>query len=310
MKHEIRAFNWLIGMFASAIFAMIIFVAINVSATPGGEPNNTNCQGQGNPNSPCAPGGDGPGGGGGGGGGSVVIGDIDVDLSNSNTNTLTNQQQQQQQIIDNSSVTATGGNATATANPSASSDATATVTGISSVSSANGSVEVTNNISSGGGGGPDINIGGNVHQDRLQAPSIFPSNLTAAYNSCGLSWTVGGAAPGFGLSIGKTYIGDSCEAMTAATGLFNMNLPHVGIARMCLEKKLGQSLEREYPGICTGEQSVSDYMVGGYQPPEYQLSPIKADAEARIIQAVYKPECRGASSRKQDQEFRLRGKCI
>lgn len=76
-------------LLASLMLAMPVYA----QSGGGGEPNNTHCNGVGNVNSPCAPGGDGGGEGGGGGGGSAAV-DIDItgtlDVNNSNTNTLDN----------------------------------------------------------------------------------------------------------------------------------------------------------------------------------------------------------------------------
>ena len=52
-----------------AIFLAFFMLASPVYANGGGEGDNTDCQGQGNPNSPCDPDDDGNGGGGNGGGG-------------------------------------------------------------------------------------------------------------------------------------------------------------------------------------------------------------------------------------------------
>jgi len=121
----------------------LMMLAAPVYATGGGEGNNTGCNGQGNPNSPCNPGGgdDDNGGNGGNGGqggnggngtgvgvgvgvGIGIGGGADVDVSNDNTNTNTNTQGQQQGQIQGQ--IATGGSVTDSGNSTSVAGAVAT----------------------------------------------------------------------------------------------------------------------------------------------------------------------------------------
>ena len=122
-------------------FGLVVALAMSAAmATPGGEGNNTGCNGQGNANSPCA-GNGGAGGAGGQGGVGIGVGvgiagaasnatAVSSNLnSNSNTNILGQQQGQmqgqQQGIANSGNSSATGGNASSVATGGAGGNASA-----------------------------------------------------------------------------------------------------------------------------------------------------------------------------------------
>ena len=92
-----------------------IFIAVPALADPGGEGNNTGCNGVGNENSPCA--GQGGDGGSGGAGGSITIGDVTIDqtttLTTGDTNVTLNPTMTTNPV-NNQTVTTAGGSASST----------------------------------------------------------------------------------------------------------------------------------------------------------------------------------------------------
>lgn len=183
--------------------ALIAMFALSGAAfaTNGGEGNNTGCNGQGNPNSPCQPqdngGGNGdPRGGGNGGAGGIGIG-VGVGVATAVNNTAvtnTNQNVNNNNVSVQNSVTntATGGNATATGGEGGSAVAAAVVeNGAVQVSVAEGAVQ--SNYS---------------YKEVKQAPSIGQGSF--AITGCSIAGNAGGSGPGWSGFLGFGFTPQQC----------------------------------------------------------------------------------------------------
>jgi hypothetical protein len=181
---------------------MVAMLALSGAAfaQSGGEGNNTGCNGQGNPNSPCVPGDTGGGGdprdGGNGNGGNVqgqLQGQLQLQAQgqlqsqtavatasavNTNTNSAS--------VGD---VTATGGNASATGGSAV---AAATVEA-GAVSVAEGAVQSNLNY---------------TYTERLQAPSIGQGSFAIA--GCSVAGNAGGSGPGWSGFLGFGFTPSQC----------------------------------------------------------------------------------------------------
>jgi len=167
-----------------------IVVAVGVMAlslpafAAGGEGNNTNCNGVGNPNSPCT--GTGGAGGNGGNGGNGGAGGAGGSSINTNTNLQGQAQGQQQRQHQNQTQSQGQGQSQSSSNHNQNSNAN--------------NINVQN--STGGNGWYPTNP---ATAATAFAPSIFGGN------SCGLGASAGAQVPLFGVSAGVQWEGEGCE---------------------------------------------------------------------------------------------------
>lgn len=181
------------GIAGAAFFALAL-LSWGALASPGGEGNNTNCNGQGNPNSPCIPGTPGGNGGAGGAGGSARATAIAVALQRQ-------AQQQRQAQRQNQSQTARGGSAT-----------------------------VTNNITAGGGSGDGAAY--SIPRDRLRVPDVAAPAIWSN-NPCMVGASGGIGMQGFGLSFGAGIEDRDCTRRANAQHLVAMGETSAAREVMC-----------------------------------------------------------------------------
>lgn len=74
-------------------------------------------------------------------------------------------------------------------------------------------------------------------------PSINASPLTSSNDTCMGSATGAVSGPGFGLSIGKTYVDDNCVMLKNSRELWNMGMKAASLALMCADLNNRAALE-------------------------------------------------------------------
>lgn len=240
-----------------SLIALSLAVMASMSyAASGGEGGNTNCNGQGNPNSPCqGTGGQGGTGGTGGAGGAGGTGlGVGVGIANAaaiaaanaaaaanatamggnaavvgsgnsnvrNTNTQGQQQGQQQSSRNRNTNTANGGNA-------------------------------TGGNATGGAGG---NSGGNVitvegdkgdtyiapAQERNPVATAYAAPLVSTNGTCMGSSSAGGQGASLGLSFGTTWTDNNCDIRYDAEALRAAGLPDAARARLCQKAEIKDAM--------------------------------------------------------------------
>ena len=74
-------------------------------------------------------------------------------------------------------------------------------------------------------------------------PSIATAALTSSNDTCMGSVSVGGAGPGFGISVGSTYKDDNCVMLKNSREMWNMGFKAAAVALMCTDKANKEALE-------------------------------------------------------------------
>ncbi|ABR91335.1 Hypothetical protein mma_1597 [Janthinobacterium sp. Marseille] len=74
-------------------------------------------------------------------------------------------------------------------------------------------------------------------------PSMNSAPLTSSNDTCMGSASGAVAAPGLGISLGKTYVDDNCVMIKNARELWNMGMKGAAMARMCMDKDNREALE-------------------------------------------------------------------
>lgn len=193
-----------------AVAAFVMAGEFPTWAASGGEGHNTNCQGQGNPNSPCQPGE------GGGGNGGHVINHNNTDIHNRNYNKNTN---------------------TNTNSYTGSNTSVNNLQGGASTSQVEGYV----------GGTYDNTIQGDMVKVYAPAPSAFAPALTSAPETCFGSTSAGASGGngifGFGLSFGTTWKSDDCELRMFARSLQALGESKAALALLAQNEKVAAALK-------------------------------------------------------------------
>lgn len=87
----------------------------------------------------------------------------------------------------------------------------------------------------------NVNYGGT--QTVRNVPSMNSAPLTSSNDTCMGSASGAVAAPGLGISLGKTYVDDNCVMIKNARELWNMGMKGAAMARMCMDKDNREALE-------------------------------------------------------------------
>lgn len=198
---------------AALLCSALAFVPAYSYAAAGGEGNNTNCNGQGNPNSPCVPGGttggaggQGGTGGAGGAGGNATAGAIGVGVG--------------------VGIGGRGGNATAAGGNARARGGNATAAG--GAGGAGGNARATGGVGQGGnatvtvqnqGGGYTGQNGGTYRVANV--PDAYAPPIGGGANPCTVGVSLGGSLVGGGASAGITWNDDDCEARVRSILLHN-----------------------------------------------------------------------------------------
>lgn len=74
-------------------------------------------------------------------------------------------------------------------------------------------------------------------------PSVSGPPLTSSNDTCMGSASGSVNAPGFGLSVGKTYTDDNCVMLKNSRELWNMGMKAASMALMCMDKNNREALE-------------------------------------------------------------------
>ncbi|WP_175626036.1 MULTISPECIES: hypothetical protein [Oxalobacteraceae] len=97
--------------------------------------------------------------------------------------------------------------------------------------------------SSGGEQASTQNIYYGGTQTIRNVPSMNSAPLTSSNDTCMGSASGAVAAPGLGISLGKTYVDDNCVMIKNARELWNMGMKGAAMARMCMDKDNREALE-------------------------------------------------------------------
>lgn len=221
----------------SFVFVAALLASAAVFATPGGESGNTQCNGQGNPNSPCTPsnggaGGAGGQGGAGGHGGTAIAGAAAAAQAQANAAAIAAQQQGQAQGQTQSSRntnTAAGGRATATGGAGGQATATGGTSGGNTITVA---VE---------GAKGDTYIA--PAQERAPVATAYAAPLTASNGTCMGSTSGGGQTGAIGFTFGSTWTDASCDIRYDAEALRAAGLPLAAQARLCQKADIAKAME-------------------------------------------------------------------
>jgi len=210
--------------------ALLSGLVLTAHATPGGEHNNTGCNGKGNANSPCTgSGGAGGAGGQGGAGGNATAGALAAAQASASANAASIAAQQQRQA-QRQQQTATGGNATATGG---------SATGGNSYATSGGNV-----LTQQGGA---VTVEGDTYvapaQERNPASTAYAAPLTATNGTCMGSSSAGGQGAAFGVSFGTTWTDSSCDIRYDAEALRAAGLPLAARERLCQKADIAKAME-------------------------------------------------------------------
>jgi hypothetical protein len=249
------------------LLVVLMAASFGVLAATGGEGGNTNCNGVGNPNSPCVgTGGSNGNNGGGGSSGGTGVGEAEAKAdskassrSNSNatnkTNVKTTIRSSNRTNVTNAPVntntnTATGGmggrggsaNSKATGGNATVGDVTSTATG--------GNQSQTSEATANNAGNSQT-----ITFSNPAAPSeVTITNTPDAYapisaptSPCRVAYSGGGSGPGFGISIGASALDEGCDTREDARLLHNMGLQNEAIARLCAKPELNAALGARCP---------------------------------------------------------------
>lgn len=102
---------------------------------------------------------------------------------------------------------------------------------------ANQSYEGYNGID---GSGNSSNSNNSTFKERLQAPGIAAPGLAAGTNTCAGSWGLGLSGPGVGISGGRTYTMNMCEARTVADQIYHYGYKRQAINLLIAEHPMVQ----------------------------------------------------------------------
>jgi hypothetical protein len=216
------------------ISVALVAIAGLAHATPGGEGNNTGCNGVGNANSPCT-GTNNTGGAGGAGGTGVGVGvgiaaaqanAAAIAASNASANQAQGQQQGQAQSSRNTN-TATGG---------AGGHATATGGASGGNTLAGGAVTVSVEGAKG-----DTYIA--PAQERNPVATAYAAPLTAANGTCMGSTSAGAQGVSLGVSFGTTWKDDDCNGRYDAAALIQAGQPRAAVSRLCQSASNRKAME-------------------------------------------------------------------
>jgi hypothetical protein len=183
------------------VMLALSFAVSSAFAAQGGEGNNTGCNGQGNPESPCQ-GGAGGAGGQGGAGGNANNSTVNV-INNRSVNRNRNEQSQGQ-----------------SQNQGQSLNNNTQALGISEAHNAGNTVTI-------------------VDVQRPQAPAVSAPSMSSTAN-CRVAHAAGVSAPGFGLSLGSSSVDETCELIELSKRAEQLNLRDVATQLMCLNRKFKQ----------------------------------------------------------------------
>lgn len=259
-------------LLAAALVAAGLFSG-SVFAAQGGEGNNTNCNGVGNPNSPCAGSGvvDGGGQGGAGGnasatggvgigvgiGGGAVIQKGAVDNRNYNANKQAQGQIQGQQQGQSQDATAIGIN-----------------------KNLNVSRAEANAVNAGNNQSVEVNANTYIPAEQTiryegsytvkNVPSMDAPNITSSNDTCMGSASGSVAGPGFGVAVGSTFTDANCIMLKNARELWNMGMRAAALAHMCSDPEVAKSLD-----------------LTGYKCPDRNAQPAPAPVVERDWNTMY-----------------------
>lgn len=74
-------------------------------------------------------------------------------------------------------------------------------------------------------------------------PSVSGGNLTSSNDTCMGSATGSANGPGFGISLGKTYVDENCKMLKNSRELWNMGMKGAAMALMCMDANNRAALE-------------------------------------------------------------------
>lgn len=112
--------------------------------------------------------------------------------------------------------------------------------------------ETTSNVNYGGtqtqnvvqSGGTDSTIRQEFGTQKIKnTPSVSGPPLTSSNDTCMGSASGSVNAPGFGLSVGKTYTDDNCVMLKNSRELWNMGMKAASMALMCMDRNNREALE-------------------------------------------------------------------
>jgi hypothetical protein len=207
--------------------ALALFTAFAANATPGGEGNNTGCNGVGNANSPCAGSPTGGQGGQGGAGGSAAA----ASRAEARATAIAAQQQRQAQRQSQRQV-ATGGSASVTNNVSVSLPATATSdakTAAPSETVKESAAAKTEAVVV-----PDV--------DRRPVNTAYAAPLTSSPETCMGSSSGGVQGASFGVSIASTWESVKCDRRMFARSLESLGKRAAAVAMLCLDDDVRKAM--------------------------------------------------------------------
>jgi hypothetical protein len=225
-----------------SLAGLVLAAAFTAQATPGGEGNNTGCNGVGNANSPCTgtgnTGGTGGAGGQGGAGGTGIGLGVGIAAAQANAaaiaaasssanaaaNQVQGQQQGQTQSSRNTATGGAGGRATATGGSS----------GGNTLST--GAVAVTVEGAKG-----DTYIA--PAQERNPVATAYAAPVTASNGTCMGSSSGGGQGAAIGISFATTWTDASCDIRYDAEALRAAGLTRAAQARLCQKADIAKAME-------------------------------------------------------------------
>jgi hypothetical protein len=74
-------------------------------------------------------------------------------------------------------------------------------------------------------------------------PSMFGPALVSSNDTCMGSTSGSMAVPGFGVSIGSTWVDENCKMLKNSERLWNMGFKAASVALLCTDVKIKESLE-------------------------------------------------------------------
>lgn len=253
------------------LLALALFTAFAASATPGGEGNNTGCNGVGNANSPCAGTGNGGAGGNGGQGGAGGSAAAQA-RAEARATAIAAQQQAQQQgqkqisrntVKTNVTNTVTGGPVNVSVSVPAS----------TSTEKAGAQQETVKEAATAQKSDTVV-----VDNDNTRYPvaTAYAAPLTASNGTCMGSSSAGAQGAALGVSFGTTWTDSSCDIRYDAEALRAAGLPIAARARLCQKPEIAKAMEAAGTPCPTSNAKRAESILNGEAVTQRQAMPWQA----------------------------------
>jgi hypothetical protein len=260
--------------------ALVMFASFAAMATPGGEGNNTGCNGVGNANSPCTGTGNGGavgnGGQGGAGGKATALAAAQA-RAEARASAIAAQQQAQTQTSRNTNKNSN----TVKTNISNTNTVTGGPVNVSvSLPAGTTSTEKSGTPADTVKEMPAAQKSDTVIVDnentRYPVSTAYAAPLTASNGTCMGSSSAGAQGAALGVSFGTTWTDTSCDIRYDAEALRAANMPRAAIARLCQKAEIAKAMEAAGTPCPRSDAKRAESILNGEAVTQRQAMPWQA----------------------------------